>query len=63
MEARVRCATWTPCSGDGELTLCTVEGMGHCWPGEPHCLYDYPEELVASDLVVAFFDRFHEEPP
>lgn len=31
-----RCATWRPCEGESEITLCTVEGMGHTWPSGRH---------------------------
>lgn len=27
------CDTWPNCNDGVEVTLCTVDGMGHCWPG------------------------------
>lgn len=27
------CDTWSGCDDGVEVTLCTIEGMGHCWPG------------------------------
>lgn len=29
------CETWTGCTGGVSVTLCTVEGGGHWWPGGP----------------------------
>lgn len=30
---KATCVTWGPCEEDAEVTLCTVEDMGHTWPG------------------------------
>lgn len=27
------CDTWSGCDAGVETTLCTIDGMGHCWPG------------------------------
>ncbi|MFW5875513.1 MAG: alpha/beta hydrolase family esterase [Myxococcota bacterium] len=27
------CDSWSGCDADVEVTLCTIDGMGHCWPG------------------------------
>jgi len=32
-QGKVTCSTYTSCGGGAELTLCSVEGMGHCMPG------------------------------
>ncbi len=34
------CETWSGCSAGTEVTLCTLDPMGHCWPGgsETLCL-------------------------
>jgi polyhydroxybutyrate depolymerase len=29
------CETVERCEGDASVTLCTIEGGGHCWPGRP----------------------------
>ncbi|MBW2405591.1 MAG: hypothetical protein JRF42_17830, partial [Deltaproteobacteria bacterium] len=29
------CETFDQCDGDASVTLCTIEGAGHCWPGQP----------------------------
>lgn len=33
----VSCQTWSGCDDDADVTLCTIEGFGHCWPGQPFC--------------------------
>lgn len=30
----VTCKTYSKCQGDAEVTLCTVDGGGHSWPGD-----------------------------
>lgn len=34
-EGMVTCETHGRCAGESSVTLCTIEGGGHCWPGEP----------------------------
>ncbi|MBW2508098.1 MAG: hypothetical protein JRE81_05665 [Deltaproteobacteria bacterium] len=29
------CETVGDCDGDASVTLCSIEGAGHCWPGQP----------------------------
>jgi polyhydroxybutyrate depolymerase len=29
------CETVDACAGDASVTLCRIEGAGHCWPGQP----------------------------
>ena len=29
------CETSDDCDGDASVVLCTIEGAGHCWPGQP----------------------------
>ena len=31
----VTCETVDACSEGSSVTLCTIEGGGHCWPGQP----------------------------
>jgi len=33
----VTCQTWSQCTGGVLVSLCTAEGMGHCWPGTAFC--------------------------
>lgn len=37
------CETYSECTNDSEVTLCTLVGMGHCWPGGPCTPGDYPD--------------------
>ncbi|MCH9687861.1 MAG: prolyl oligopeptidase family serine peptidase [Deltaproteobacteria bacterium] len=53
----VQCDSWPGCTDAVEVTLCTVQGGGHCWPGHDAC----PEGqdttgLVASEAIVEFFE-------
>jgi polyhydroxybutyrate depolymerase len=32
-QGKANCQTYAQCSASGEVTLCSVEGMGHCMPG------------------------------
>ena len=34
----VSCQTWNECDQDASVTLCTIDGFGHCWPGQEFCL-------------------------
>ncbi|MDH3653476.1 MAG: hypothetical protein OEN21_04355 [Myxococcales bacterium] len=29
------CETFEQCRADASVTVCTIEGAGHCWPGQP----------------------------
>jgi polyhydroxybutyrate depolymerase len=33
----VTCQTWSGCQGGALVTLCTEEGVEHCWPGAAFC--------------------------
>jgi polyhydroxybutyrate depolymerase len=59
------CETWSGCGDDGaEVVLCTIEGMGHCWPGDPQCtgLMETPSVTVQASEVVADFFEAHPMP-
>jgi polyhydroxybutyrate depolymerase len=54
------CETWTGCDGGVEVTLCTFEGEGHCWPGQAFCPFGAATTtLNASEEAAKFFERFH----
>lgn len=55
------CRTYEQCEDDVEVTLCLVDGMDHCWPGGRCQAGTAPDDIVASDRIVDFFDR-HELP-
>lgn len=50
------CETWPGCDAGVEVTLCTVDGGGHCWPGNAACPFGHSStELHASDEIAAMF--------
>ncbi|MEM6993816.1 MAG: PHB depolymerase family esterase [Myxococcota bacterium] len=50
------CQRWTGCGDGGEVQMCTIEAMGHCWPGNPTCTLGPPSTTVhASDMLADFF--------
>jgi polyhydroxybutyrate depolymerase len=56
MEAEVLCETWPGCDDDVEVTLCTIDGGGHCWPGNGDCLFGYSTTVInASELIADMF--------
>jgi polyhydroxybutyrate depolymerase len=58
-QGNARCEAWSSCGEGATVTLCTVEGGGHCWPGQGFC----PFGTVAADIdanrqIAAFFKSF-----
>lgn len=52
------CKVHDLCDADASVTLCTHTGMGHCWPGQPTCLFGTPNtELSANDEMWDFFQQ------
>ena len=58
-------ATKTPlplddqCEAGVSVTLCTIEGMGHCWPGQPICPFGQANtDLKANAELWAFFGQY-----
>jgi polyhydroxybutyrate depolymerase len=53
------CETYGACDDDVSVTLCTIEGMGHCWPGNPVCPFGTPNvDMNASEAVWQFFNNY-----
>jgi polyhydroxybutyrate depolymerase len=53
------CSTYQACDDGAEVSLCTIEGGGHCWFGEPLCFVGgNPGDLRATDAVWEFLRRF-----
>ena len=50
------CETYGGCMGGAEVTLCTVRGQGHGWPGSP--LVTDNQDLPATDAIWDFFVRY-----
>ncbi len=58
-EGNARCEAWSGCGGDATVTLCTVEGGGHCWPGQSFCPFtNVPSGLDANRQIAEFFKTF-----
>lgn len=55
----VECSTRDDCNGGVEVTLCTVTGGGHTWPGGETIpgLGHVTEDINANDAMWAFFQR------
>ncbi|MEM6289791.1 MAG: PHB depolymerase family esterase [Myxococcota bacterium] len=50
------CDAYEGCADDATVTLCTVEGGGHCWPGNPACLGAFSTTLLdANTQMLEFF--------
>ena len=47
------CETHDACDGGVEVTLCTVEGFGHWWPGNGADV-----GIDATDAMWTFFTRW-----
>lgn len=53
------CETYDTCEAGAKVTLCTLTGMGHCWPGQPVCPYGAANtDLSADDALWSFFSQF-----
>jgi len=52
----VLCQTWSGCDDGGQVTFCTLDGIGHCWPGQGVCPFgDSTTVWNASDAMADFF--------
>ncbi len=52
-----KCESRFACSGGAEVTLCTIQGMGHCWPGRTSCLFSGSTDISATDAMWPFFQK------
>jgi polyhydroxybutyrate depolymerase len=53
------CETWSDCAEGAEVVHCTLEGMGHCWPGTDSCPYgETNTEISANEMMWTFLSRF-----
>ncbi len=59
MTGSATCETYDTCEAGAKVTLCTLAGMGHCWPGQPVCPYGAANtDLSADDALWSFFSQF-----
>lgn len=56
----VECLTHSMCKADAKVTLCTIVGGGHCWPGfGGECSFGLrTSDIVANDALWEFFSAF-----
>lgn len=66
VRAGARCTVHEPCKAHAEVTLCTVEGMAHQWPGDEPSARSVRNfgagapQVKASDTILAFFSKYLE---
>lgn len=59
-KGKATCHSYASCQGGAEVTLCTLDGAGHCWFGEMFCfLGTNSADVRATDLTWDFLRRFH----
>ena len=47
------CDTWSACPGGASVTLCTIDGGGHCWPGgHPPCAFGTMTQSVSANSAM-----------
>jgi polyhydroxybutyrate depolymerase len=51
----VACATYSQCGGGAVVTLCTITGGGHAWPGSAVPLTGTTQNINATDTIWSFF--------
>jgi polyhydroxybutyrate depolymerase len=52
------CETHEECAGDASVTLCLIEGGGHCWPGQPCRLDGLGESTTDIDANEVMWELF-----
>lgn len=57
------CVTRGACEGGVEVTLCTIQGLGHCWPGSTVACDGFSADIDANEELLDFFDRFDRSGP
>jgi polyhydroxybutyrate depolymerase len=58
-QGTAHCDAWSGCGSGATVALCTVEGGGHCWPGQSFCPYGTGTlDIDASRHIAAFFKSF-----
>ncbi len=53
----VTCETTGGCDGDASVTLCTIAGGGHCWPGNLSCPFgESTDDIGANEVMLDLFE-------
>lgn len=58
----VTCTAASMCDGDGYVELCTIEGGGHCWFGNPSCPVGTSTTTIDAGERMAEFFALHALP-
>jgi polyhydroxybutyrate depolymerase len=55
-----RCERYNHCAGGAMVALCTLKGVGHCWPGNLDCagFGKSTTDLLANEEIWAFLSTF-----
>jgi len=57
------CETYADCDDGVEVTLCSSEGAGHCWPGITFCTFGAAATgISANEAMVTFFEKYELQP-
>ncbi len=51
-EGDALCERWPACEGGVDVSLCTIDGGGHCWPGNPDCIFGDSTTAVSANAVI-----------
>lgn len=57
-EGLATCETVDDCDGDASVSLCLIEGAGHCWPGQPCRLDGLGEPTTDIDANEVMWELF-----
>ncbi len=58
MNGDASCLSYQECDEGVEVTLCTIDPMGHCWPGNGFCPFPPAStDISANDEMWAFFQQ------
>jgi polyhydroxybutyrate depolymerase len=53
------CDTYETCNAGVKVTLCTIDGMGHCWPGQSFCPFGTGStDIVANEAMLDVFEQY-----
>ncbi|MCA9670366.1 MAG: hypothetical protein KC503_32445 [Myxococcales bacterium] len=53
------CTIYDQCAGGVQVTLCAIRGAGHCWYGEPSCVFGPNSRIVdATEETWAFLKQY-----
>ena len=51
-QGNATCETYRGCEGQAEVTLCTIQGLGHVWPGA----FGGGSDIAATEAMWPFFE-------